>query len=134
MKNGESFSIGMTSDVKEVLQDAIRSRKIISPYVFTDMHGKPFSRYKVSMTFKRICDRVGIKDLHFHDLRHDFATTILNNGASLYQVQHAMGQKDTRMTARYAHLLPENRNIVNFAEGKGTTTILLQSEKIKGAA
>ena len=34
---------------------------------------------------------------------------LFNNGASLYQVQHALGHKDQRMSARYAHLLPENR-------------------------
>jgi hypothetical protein len=31
------------------------------------------------------------------------------------------------MSSRYAHLLPENMDVVNNLEGKGTTTILLQS-------
>ena len=86
------------------------------------------------MSFRRACKRGGIHDLHFHDLRHDFATLLINNGASLYQVQHALGHKDQRMSARYAHLLPENRDVINFIEGKGTTTVLLQSaQKLKGS-
>jgi len=78
---------------------------------------------------RRACERAGIQNLRFHDLRHDFATLLINNGASLYQVQHALGHKDQRMSQRYAHLLPENRDVVNYIEGKGTTTILLQSEE-----
>ena len=70
-------------------------------------------------------------DLRFHDLRHDFATVLINNGAALYQVQLALGRKDHRMSARYAHLLPENRDVVNLVDGKGTATILLQSEERK---
>ncbi|NJD54879.1 MAG: hypothetical protein FIA94_00560 [Nitrospirae bacterium] len=64
----------------------------------------------------------------------DFVTGV-NNGASLYQVQHALGHRDQRMSARYAHLLPGNRDVVNCVEGKGTATILLRSgEKEKGLA
>ena len=134
MKNSEPFSIGMTSEVKANLQSVLKERMVISPYVFTDENGRPYSRSAVSMAFRRACKRGGISDLHFHDLRHDFATLLINNGASLYQVQHALGHKDQRMSARYAHLLPENRDVINFIEGKGTTTVLLQSaQKLKGS-
>ncbi len=127
MKNSEPFSIRMTAEVKAALQNVLRERKVISPYVFTDEKGRPYSRNAVSMSFRRACERAGISDLRFHDLRHDFATLLINSGASLYQVQHALGHKDQRMSARYAHLLPENRDVINMIEGKGTTTILLRS-------
>ncbi len=46
-----------------------------------------------------------------------------------------LSQSDPRMAQRYAHLLPENLNVVNYVEGKGIATILLQSEENeKGAA
>jgi len=41
------------------------------------------------------------------------------------------GHRDQRISARYAHLPPENRDVMNFIEGKGTTTILLQSQKVR---
>lgn len=127
MKNGEPFSIKMTAEVKSSLRHVLTRRKLISPFVFVAQNGQPYTREAVSMAFRRACIRAGIRDLRFHDLRHDFATVLINNGASLYQVQHALGHRDQRMTARYAHLLPENRDVVDFLEGKGTATILQQS-------
>lgn len=127
MKNGEPFSIKMTAEVKSSLQRVLKRRKLISPYVFVAKNGQTYTRESVSMAFRRACKRAGIFDLRFHDLRHDFATVLINNGASLYQVQHALGHMDQRMTTRYAHLLPENRDVVDFVEGKGTATILRQS-------
>jgi len=131
MKNEQPFTVKMTAEVKITLQRVIRERKLISPYIFVNKQGKPYTGEAVSMAFKRACKRVGVQDLRFHDLRHDFATVLINNGASLYQVQHALGQKDQRMSARYAHLLPHNQNVVDFVENKDgsptTTTILRQS-------
>ncbi|OGW55714.1 MAG: hypothetical protein A2Y81_01660 [Nitrospirae bacterium RBG_13_43_8] len=75
---------------------------------------------KLTRAFKRACDRAKIKDLRFHDLRHDFASALINKGASLYQVQHNMSHSDSRMTERYAHLLPENRDVVDKIDGEGT--------------
>lgn len=74
----------------------------------------------------------GIKDLRFHDLRHDFASLLINNGASLHQVAYALGQKDLRMAARYSHLFEENKDVMRFIDGKGTATILRQSGEIGG--
>jgi len=131
MKNEQPFSIKMTAEVKSTLQRVIKERKLISPFIFVNEQGKAFTGETVSMAFKRACERAKIKDLRFHDLRHDFATVIINNGASLYQVQHALGHKDQRMSARYAHLMPHNQNVVEFVENKDgsatTTTILRRS-------
>lgn len=60
------------------------------------------------MAFIRACDRAEVTDLHVHDLRHDFATLMLRKTKNLVDVQHAMGHKDSRMTMRYAHLLPDD--------------------------
>ncbi len=128
MKNSEPFSIRMTSEVKATLQRVLKERKIISPYVFVNEHGKPYTVEAVSMAFRRACKRAGIGNLRFHDLRHDFATLLINSGASLYQVQHALGHKDQRMSARYAHLLLENRDVLSFIEGKGTANFLRFSD------
>ena len=126
----------MTVEVKSTLLAVLGERKFKSAYIFLDDYGQPYRRETVSMAFHRACMQAGVKDLRFHDLRHDFASTVINNGGSLYQVQHALSQKDPRMAARYAHLLEENKNVVSFVEGKGTATILRQSgnaTKQKGA-
>ncbi|HLA00419.1 MAG TPA: tyrosine-type recombinase/integrase [Thermodesulfovibrionales bacterium] len=76
MKNEEPFSIKMTAEVKSTLPRVLRARKLISPYIFVDENGKPYSRKAVSMAFKRACKRANIRDQRFHDIRHDFATLL----------------------------------------------------------
>jgi integrase len=52
--------------------------------------------------------KAGITDFHFHDLRHTFATRLVQNGVDLYKVQKLLGHKNIAMTERYAHHYPES--------------------------
>jgi integrase len=52
----------------------------------------------------RALKRAGIDRLRVHDLRHTFAATCVNSGASLYEVQKLLGHSSPTMTQRYAHL------------------------------
>jgi site-specific recombinase XerD len=49
-----------------------------------------------------------INDFHFHDLRHTFATRLVQNGVDIYKVQKLLGHKSIIMTQRYAHHYPES--------------------------
>jgi integrase len=119
----------MTSIVRKTLSIVLKEGNAESKYVFTDENGNPYSANWVSVAFGRACKTAGITNLHLHDLRHDFATRLINAGASLYQVQHQLAHSDPRMTQRYAHLSIENQNVVAMLEGSGTATILLQSKE-----
>jgi integrase len=46
--------------------------------------------------------------LHFHDLRHTFASWTMQRGATLPELQALLGHKTLAMTMRYAHLAPEH--------------------------
>jgi site-specific recombinase XerD len=46
----------------------------------------------------------GLKDFHFHDLRHTFASNLLTSGGDLKDVKVLLGHRDIRSTDRYAHL------------------------------
>ena len=49
---------------------------------------------------------MGLKDVSFHDLRHDVASTLTMAGVSQRAVMEVLGHRDPRMTIRYQHLEP----------------------------
>ena len=57
---------------------------------------------------------------HFHDLRHTFATRLVQAGVDLYKVQRLLGHKSPMMTQRYAHHYPESlRDGVEILDRRG---------------
>ncbi len=47
-----------------------------------------------------------IKNFHFHDLRHTFASHFVMHGGSLTDLQRILGHSTLALTQRYAHLSP----------------------------
>ncbi len=56
--------------------------------------------------WNRARDKAGLSHIHFHDLRHTYASQILRKEKNLKVVQELLRHKDYRMTLRYAHLAP----------------------------
>ena len=78
------------------------SHKYIFPNIRT---GQPYVSFFYSWNAARV--RAGMPDLRVHDLRHSFASFLVNAGRSLYEVQELLGHADIRTTSRYAHLSRE---------------------------
>lgn len=73
------------------------------PYVFPNPRTcKPFVSIFNSWNTARTL--AGLSDVRMHDLRHSFASFLVNNGRSLYEVQKLLGHSQTKTTQRYAHL------------------------------
>lgn len=107
-KNGDAIGMPLTEKAVETLSELQRVRYLHSPYVFCGTEGKPHSFDKVSIAFRRACKRAGVENMRFHDLRHDFASNLVQSGIDIYTVKELLGHKDLRMTVRYCHLAPEN--------------------------
>jgi len=87
-------------------------------YVFLDSKGRKFRTDTVSKWFKKI-----VKDaakeikidskIHFHTLRHSFASCLVQKGVSIYEVSKLLGHADIKTTQIYAHLRSDDlRNAV----------------------
>lgn len=100
-KNGEDRSVRLTDRAQRVLSELGPQD---SGPVFT-YHGRQIK--EVSNAFQRARSRVGLEDVRFHDLRHTFASRLVQQGVSLYEVMHLTGHKSFDMVQRYAHLAPD---------------------------
>ena len=100
-KNGEDRSVRLTNRAKQVLTDLTPQE--CGP-VFT-YRGQAFKDVKTSFDHART--RAGVEDFRFHDLRHTFASRLVQQGVSLYEVMHLTGHKSFEMVQRYAHLAPD---------------------------
>lgn len=67
--------------------------------------GKPFA--KVQTGWERARRVAGLDGLRIHDLRHSFASALVNRGMTLYDVKEALGHSSMVTTQRYAHLAPQ---------------------------
>jgi integrase len=72
------------------------------PWVFPKPDGRPYSREQVGKAFRRAARAAGLRDFHFHDLRHHGATMALNKGFTAPIVMALGGWKTERMMRRYA--------------------------------
>ena len=112
-KNGERREIPINATLRETLEELYRGtkerpRRIDVPWVFYDPStGKPYKSVKRS--FASACRRAKIKDFHFHDLRHTFASHLVMAGVDLTTVKELLGHKTLTMTLRYAHLAPSHK-------------------------
>lgn len=71
-------------------------------HVFVDQDGNPLGNIRTA--FCGALRRAGIKSFRFHDLRHTFASRLVQAHVDITTVQKLLGHKDIRMTLRYSHL------------------------------
>jgi integrase len=62
----------------------------------------------IQYLFTRVLKIAEIENFCFHDLRHTFASELVQKGVSDYIVAELLGHTSTKMTKRYSHLSPES--------------------------
>jgi integrase len=93
-KNGSPRRIPLTIKAKAILE------RSTLPYSITPN--------ALRLAWNRMLKRSGIKDLHFHDLRHEAISRFFEKGLSIPEVSLISGHKDVRQLMKYTHLKVEN--------------------------
>ena len=92
-KSGKTRYIPLSHEALAVLENLPRS----GPWIFPgDRNG---ARHMSSLFYawNTIRSRLGLADVRLHDLRHTFASFLINTGHSLYEVQKILGHHDPRI-------------------------------------
>jgi integrase len=130
-KNGERRTIPLNQTVLELLAKRMKQRPASTECVFWSEAGTPLDGPNLRRAFRSILKKAGLVDFHFHDLRHTFATRMVQAGVDLYKVQRLLGHKSPQMTQRYAHHYPESlRDGVDAIEATGKVSTNLAQRGI----
>ncbi len=123
-KSGKAHHVPITPSLLALLQSI--PRKDGGEFVFPAKTGKPFINIYQSWNTART--RAGLKDVRLHDLRHTFASTLVNAGVPLHNIQLLLGHHNISVTQRYAHLSKDSLlSSANIAATLLPETLLLPS-------
>ncbi len=99
-KSRKTRSIPLNPTAIQILESLGTRGKFDHPFI-----GR---RGKRLTTINRVLDRLrqdaGLPHLRLHDLRHNYASFLINSGKTLFCVQQILGHSDPSVTQRYAHL------------------------------
>jgi len=109
VKGGAIGEVRFSREAREAIQDWLENGRPLvatkeSPdNVLLTIHGRKIDRSHASNILQRRCQKRGLKNITAHQLRHRFATKLLEAGASLPEVQRLMNHTKMASTLVYLH-------------------------------
>ncbi len=88
-------------DLKNATEDQIISNQT---YLFYNPKTKSHI-VDIKKFWQKICKQAQIENARIHDLRHTFASSLVNSGVGLEVIGKLVGHSNTRTTERYSHLI-----------------------------
>jgi integrase len=114
-KNHQQRRVDMSLQLKGTLTALRRQERVrwlkkgkrIPVWVFASQDGTALDEANVRHMFYRILEKADLRRIRFHDLRHTFASLLIQQGESLAYVRDQMGHASIHITADvYGHLVP----------------------------
>lgn len=124
-KTGKTRRVDLSDSLLQELQSLKRKRQAdylakgkneIPDWVFCNQEGNPLDYYNLKHRhFEKCLEAAKLRRIRFHDLRHTFASLLIQNGESLAYIKDQLGHSSIKMTVDvYGHLVPgANRAAVN---------------------
>lgn len=109
-KTKKQRKIPMNNAVRQILSCIINNRipnlrDEMREFVFKKNNGMKYTGNYVSKIFKQACRLSQIDaSIHFHSLRHSFASNLVQKGANILIVRDLLGHTSVATTEIYAHL------------------------------
>ena len=100
-KNGDSRDVPLSPQALELLRELTRNGR-------DDQVVFPLHYEALKSAWRRACERSGINNLRFHDLRHEATSRFFEKGLNVMEVAAITGHKDLRVLQRYTHLRAED--------------------------
>ena len=101
-KSGKVRAVPLNDSAIDVLNEVGTKDK--SEWVFPSKrnHGQPF--VSLQRVWSRLRKSANLEHIRIHDLRHQYASFLVNSGVSLYCTGEILGHSTPKVTKRYAHL------------------------------
>jgi integrase len=123
-KSGKARRVDLPATLLRSLQDrkilleaeAVVTGAVMVPWVFTNRAGRPFDAMNfLHRLWRPLLDKAGLRRIRFHDLRHTYASLMIQRGESLAYVKDQLGHSSIKVTVDlYGHLVPGmNRGAVD---------------------
>ena len=111
-KNGRPRTVNLPAVALDCFRRMLDNRKLESPVgpedlVFSHLDGSALRPDTVTRAFSRLVNKIGLKGIRFHDLRHTHASLLLREGVHLKVVSERLGHSGIGITGDlYSHVLP----------------------------
>ena len=99
---GNHVTVKLTREALAIIERQPKAGDCIFPYNPVSAQGN----------FTRACQRLGIDDLHFHDLRHEGVSRLFEVGYQIHEVAQFSGHMDWATLRRYTNLRPANLKLL----------------------
>ncbi len=103
-KSGKPRTVPLIPPALGLLKQMKKVRSLRHNYVFKGHTGERLGWNWVSQKLARVCVNSKILDFHFHDLRHTFASRMVQGGMDIRTLAEILGHSSLRMTMRYSHM------------------------------
>ena len=130
--NDEDSQTGAVRDLKHPIERDLTRRFKYTPEAWEvidcQVHDNDriflFEARSVGSAFRQACKLLDIRDLRFHDLRHEATSRLFEAGYSIVEVQQFTLHDSWGTLSRYTHLRPEQVEVRTRSSGKTFRTLI----------